>query len=298
MKLNRRGFLASGFGVLSSQLFASDKSIWRGQALGADISISLPRQFESKFKADLPVLFNLIEGIESIFSLYNANSTLSRLNQEGVLHQPPVEMIELLDQVALIHKITNHHFDPTIQPLWEAWALGGDIDYGQSLIGFNKVLYDRQKIQFADKEMALSFNGIVQGYMTDKVTDFLKKKGYSSALVNMGEFSAISDGWRIGIENSDNELIHTQTLDDCGIATSAPFTMMLSNMSHILPVTPDVCKVQWKTVSVASSSATIADGISTGLVYMPYDDVLSVNRYPQIKSIVIETLEGEVIELT
>ena len=43
--------------------------------------------------------------------------------------------------------------------------------------------------------MAITLNGIAQGYITDKVGDLLRAAGFEHVLVNMGEQLAIGPKW-------------------------------------------------------------------------------------------------------
>ncbi|GLI92757.1 hypothetical protein LMG27198_17490 [Methylocystis echinoides] len=61
--------------------------------------------------------------------------------------------------------------------------------------------------------MALTLNGIAQGYITDRVCDLLRREGVGHTMVDMGELRALDvrpDGslWRVGLENGKREIKH------------------------------------------------------------------------------------------
>src|SRR5690606_13900617 len=60
--------------------------------------------------------------LERIFSLYRADSALSRLNAAGTLDAPPLELVELLGRAAAASDATGGAFDVTVQPLWRRYA--------------------------------------------------------------------------------------------------------------------------------------------------------------------------------
>ena len=62
--------------------------------------------------------------LEAIFTLYRAESELSRLNRDGYLLAPSPEMLAALDLAGRVHVATGGRFDPTVQPLWRAYAAG------------------------------------------------------------------------------------------------------------------------------------------------------------------------------
>ena len=48
------------------------------------------------------------------------------------------------------------------------------------------VVLDSRAIRYARPGMAVTLNGIAQGYITDRVTDLLRRGGLDRALVDMG----------------------------------------------------------------------------------------------------------------
>ena len=77
------------------------------------------------------------------------------------------------------------------------------------LVDFNQVHFDQAAVAFARPGMALSFNGIAQGYITDRITEMLREAGLTRALEDMGEIRALNTQddavWQAGIRNPDNE---------------------------------------------------------------------------------------------
>ena len=43
---------------------------------------------------------------------------------------------------------------------------------------------------FEKQGVGISFNGIAQGYITDKVSEYLKEQGFLHSLVDVGEYCA------------------------------------------------------------------------------------------------------------
>ena len=60
--------------------------------------------------------------LEAIFSLYDPNSQLSRLNAEGQLAAPAPELLEVLSLSGSLNDSTGGVFNPAVQPLWQAHA--------------------------------------------------------------------------------------------------------------------------------------------------------------------------------
>ena len=300
--INRRRFLALSIALTHPIAHAFRKQsgggpveIWRSQALGANIHISIDQTSAQimgpKLDYDLAKIRQDIEQIESIFSLYRPNSLLMQLNSQGYLEDPPWLFVELLNHARALHELTQGYFDPTIQPLWQALARQENTERARQLIGFNRIHFDSAKIEFSDPQMALSLNGIVQGFATDLVTERLKNLGYAHSLLNIGEVAGIGP-WRVGIENSDDTLIDQLSIVDQAVATSSPFALTLGNHSHILSTDESVLP-KWKTVSVIAKTATLADGLSTGCVYLSESHIQHLANDSRIHRILVEDLNGE-----
>src|SRR5690606_9395837 len=60
-----------------------------------------------------------------------------------------------------------------------------------ALVGFDKIRFSRDRVSFSRAGMALTFNGIAQGYITDRVVDLLREGGIASSLVDMGEIRTL-----------------------------------------------------------------------------------------------------------
>jgi len=263
---------------------ASNVRSWRGIVLGARGHIVL----------DHPEAEKLIEGalseitrLEDVFSLYRAKSELYRLNSEGFLSNPSLEMVELLSICASINLSTAGAFDPTIQTLWSIYAQNyankqaptfADIERGRELAGFKYVNFSPQRIDFEKTGIKLTLNGIAQGYIADRVAAYFRRSGVVNVLVNAGEIAALglqSDGtaWPVGIEGSAGK---TLSLSNKAIATSAPFGTVFDDaakVGHIIDPRTGYPGGKWKRVSVISNSAARADGLSTAFCLMRRADI-------------------------
>lgn len=261
---------------------------WRGIALGAEASIALSHPEAEHIIAACRAE---IARLERIFSLYDAGSALSRLNAEGRLDAPPFELLELLGQCGVLHAATGGLFDPTVQPLWvtyaEAFARGnapGRAELGTALsrVGWAGVAFDAGAVRFARKKMALTLNGIAQGYIADRVAGLLRAEGLTDVLVNTGEFHALGghpDGkpWEIALDEGNGALAGRVGLRNRALASSAPRGTVLDpegKVGHILnPLTGRPAESHWKLVSVTADTAALADGLTTAMCLMSREEV-------------------------
>lgn len=122
MTTRRRFLLIAAAAVAASPGEAEAVTTWRGVALGADAAISL-RGDRRAAAAALEEARRRLGAIERRFSLYRADSLVSRLNR-GERPALPPEAVALLSLCDRLHRATGGRFDPTVQPLWRALAEG------------------------------------------------------------------------------------------------------------------------------------------------------------------------------
>lgn len=237
-------------------------------ALGAKVTLRLEHP-------DAPRIARLamaeIRRLERIFSLYLPDSDLVRLNRDGRLDAPSFELLECLSLVGAVHAASAGRFDPTVQPLWlaEAAACGAgqrlsdaDRDRARALVDWRSVSLSSDAIALRPG-MALTLNGIAQGYIADRVADLLVGQGLTRALIDTGEMVALPQGdWPVRLASGG-----TVPLQGRAIATSAPLGMTFGGdgrSSHILdPRTGYPVRSRWSSVSISAPSAALADALST-----------------------------------
>lgn len=301
-------------------LAAADPVVWRGQALGAPATLILNHPDKAKAEALVRRVVAEVGHLESIFSLYRDDSSLSELNRAGALVAPPPELVTLLERCGEFWAASGRKFDPTVQPLWVLFArhfatqgadLGGpsrqEIDAAASLVGFDAVKFNRDRVVFARPGMALTFNGIAQGFVTDRVVDLLRQEGITSSLVNMGESRAIgarADGtpWRIGLsETEDGATIDEMAaLVDKAVSTSSPFGFHFDpalHFSHLIDPRMGSIEPLYRRLSVIAPDAVTADALSTAFTLTALSQVRSFVQASSDISVDLMTIQGEHIRL-
>ncbi|NKN37552.1 FAD:protein FMN transferase [Agrobacterium sp. a22-2] len=280
--------------------------VWRGQALGAPATLILNIDDKVLARRLINRVVAEVARLESIFSLYKDGSTLRELNKVGALASPPFEMVALLEACRSVWDASGGAFDPTIQPLWMLYAQhfsspGADpagperqaLDAVLSRVGFDGVRFNRDRIAFARPEMALSFNGIAQGYVTDRIVDLLREAGMTSSLVNMGENRAIgaqADGrpWRIGLAEMETGSAPDTILEivNKAVSTSSASGFHFdpaARFGHILDPRRGNVPPLYRRMSVIAPDATTADAMSTAFSLMKPEAIQSfLQLHPEI----------------
>ena len=264
---------------------------WEGVALGANASMTL---YHPDPEAGARVLGDAVAEIrrlEKIFSLYRADSALSRLNRDGALDAPPAELLRLLSESRLYSEMTGGAFDVTVQPLWRLYAdhfaeAGADqagpsaaaIRRALALVDYRAVELDTSRIAFARPGMAMTLNGIAQGFATDRVADLLRGAGLENVLVDLGEMRALGahpDGrpWNVGIKDPFAPARIAQSVDlaNGAIATSGGYGLRFDaagRYHHLLDPRRGDSHGRYASLSVMAPTATQADALSTALFNM------------------------------
>ncbi|MFN3576889.1 MAG: FAD:protein FMN transferase [Tabrizicola sp.] len=278
--MNRRRFLALAAAALAAP--ASAETRWQGRAFGADCGLVLrgpPRAAEAAL-AGLPVL---IDRIEAEFSLHRP-SALTRLNATGRLADPSPAFRALVELADAVHRLTGGAFDPSVQPLWQAAAEGRAVS---GPIGWHRVRRDGGIA--LDTGMALTFNGIAQGFGADAVRAHLAAHGFDHALIDMGETAALGGPFRLGLIDPVHGQLASRSLAGTAIATSSPMATLVGGQPHILH--PLGLPALWSTVSVEATTATLADALSTALVFLPADRIARL-RHPGLIRVTLIDPDG------
>jgi len=255
---------------------------WRGSALGADASILLVHPERRRVAAIARAIAAEIDRLEQVFSLYRPESELVRLNRQGRLARPSADLVALLDMAQSIGSRTDGAFDVSVQPLWRLYAgrAGGwpderSIERATKLVDYRAIEVAARRIALARPGMAITLNGIAQGYITDRITERLQDLGIADLLVDIGEIRAAGyrqDGhpWRVGIAGDDRRI----ALENAAIATSAPQGTLFEpsgRWHHLFDPASGRPSPHAAPVSVIAASAAIADATSTAAATVASD---------------------------
>lgn len=285
---------------------------WRGVALDAAASIRLVHPDRAEGRRLLQRCVDEIARLERVFSLYLQDSDLCRLNRGGSLVAPSVELLELLSYAAAVSAATDGAFDVTVQPLWlrytehftapDADPAGPVLDDVLPLVDWRGVSLAADRIFLARPGMAVTLNGIAQGYITDRVAELLRAEGMGSVLVDLGEARALGahpNGlpWQIGLVNpADPARVALRLeLSDAALATSGGYGTVFDRAgrhSHIIDPRSGRTAPLRRSVSVLAPSATVADAASTALALLPESATLSLLRALGASSAYVQDDDG------
>ncbi|MBL4871276.1 MAG: FAD:protein FMN transferase [Robiginitomaculum sp.] len=332
MTTRRSAIKLTGAALISGAAFALEGcdqntsyiQTWEGEALGAPASIKIVRVNSKKgkpyglFVSDARVKTILqdardeIARLEKMFSLYDPSSDISRLNRDGGLDNAPQEFIDILQSARTVSEYTHGAFDITVQSLWktaefltrakltkegveQAWA------EAYARVDYQFVLVKNRRVEFSKLGVAITLNGIAQGFITEAVVTVLRKNGVNSALVNIGEYSGFgSRAWDIGVQDPNNmmDMVEIVKLQNASLATSSAKGGYLGeHLSHIFSPRTGHKKPQFISASVVHERAAIADALATAYTLMDEDGIGKNWRDTGAKYILLVRENGDIIRI-
>jgi thiamine biosynthesis lipoprotein len=252
-------------------------------AFGTAVHFQIHGISAAAFKKLSAECLSRLREIESLFSLYDPDSTLCKLNREGMLENPPEEFLHLIRTALGYGEKTGGLFDITVQTLWnwrQKWKESDLTDrdimekttWSESLalVDFRKVKVTGHTVAFEKKGMAITLNGIVQGYATDQIAALLQKRGVTHMLVNIGEYAAFGNApegepWEVELSATGKtiNLPHGRAL---AVSAGSGHTFdPEGRFHHIFHPSDGTNSRHDSTVVVTAPTATLADALSTTL---------------------------------
>lgn len=209
-RLLRTGFgaglaLAAGFapaGPSKARRYPADAD-WRErtmQGLGTTLWLRAAASSVARTQRGLDEAVAAIRCVERTMSLFDARSQLCQLNRDGQLTAPDPWLVQVLELARFVAAASDGAFDPTVQPLWLCWDEArragrrpeeAQIARARSLVDWRAVSISPARIRYQRAGMAMTLNGIAQGFAADVARDALLAAGVTDALIDAGEWAPI-----------------------------------------------------------------------------------------------------------
>jgi FAD:protein FMN transferase len=278
-----------------------------GKTMGTTYHITYFDKNSRDFKNSID---SLLLVVNKSINNYDSTSEVSQFNEskEGIMIKlpyffPPVEKSREIFQAS------GGAFDPTVMPLVNAWGFGAgkqinpdstQVDSIKSFVGFEKIQFTKASIRKSDPRVQLDFGGIGQGYGADVITDFLKSKGISNMLVELGgEGMAVGKNlkkdkpWEIGILDP-NSTVENQffkayvALTDKSFTTSGNYFNYreINGKKYAHTIDPDTgfpAQHAILSASVFTTDCATADAWGTALMVMGHEKAIELlKNHPEL----------------
>ncbi|NLH79919.1 MAG: FAD:protein FMN transferase [Phyllobacteriaceae bacterium] len=300
LRPHRRALLLAGLGLLGAGVpaFGSSETPERpivrrsGIAFGTTVSIAVvddgrPR---AEIEAAFDAAFAAIRAVQKAADLFDPGSEISRLNRDGRVVAPSADLVALVDHGVRLATASGGAFDPTVQPIWEAWRDAGGRPETAALVAararvdHRAVRLSTEEIGFARPGMAMTLNALAQGHAADRVAAVLGARGITDAFVDTGEFGVRGShpsgrDWRVAVarpHRRDLVVGRISVADARFVATSADDrTYWTPDFSehHIVEPWSGHSPRSLAEVVVSARSGLVADGLSTALMVTGFGEI-------------------------
>ncbi len=236
---------------------------------------------------------SVLADLNATFSIFDSTSLLCRLNHGEHLALNP-DLLTVLQTAQDIAQKTGGAFDCTCQPLVELWGFGksqerktvpqASIDSVMTFTGYQLLALHGDSLVKGDPRTQVNFNAIAKGYAADRVSKFLKTRGYKDHIVEIGgEIVACGTkngkAWKVGIqtptETADGAVESMQhfKLQDKAVATSGNYRNYFEEngirYTHILdPTTGRPEQSNLLSVTVIAPDCMTADAYATAFMVL------------------------------
>ncbi len=252
---------------------------WQGEVLGASSELTLWHWDEALARRAILKVRQEIERYERIFNLQR-DSEIARLNRDGVLARPSLELVEVVDASLRLGTLSDDAFDISVQPLWRVyeqhfWSrsrVEPDIvaraaDVARTLVDYRRIQPGSARIDLPTGT-AITLNGIAQGFITDCIADLLRNEGFEQAVVDLGEFRALGSHpddrpWRAALRGGQ-----TVELSGNALAVSGGYGTAFEpsgRFHHIFDPSTGASANALCEVAVIAPRSMIADGLATAI---------------------------------
>ena len=259
---------------------------WRERALlgfGTTLWLRAAHAEAGRAERALDEAVGVLRHIERQMSLFRADSAIVRLNRDGYLPQPDADLLRVLQLSRQVAARSGGAFDISVQPLWAAWQraqsmgrrpTGSELAQARARVDWRGVHATPAAVRLRPG-MALTLNGIAQGYAAGRVREVLQRQGIAHALLDVGEWQPMGhspDGspWRLGLadpRDSARVLEHVQS-DGRAIAVSTDATLRFgrdpadARDHHILDPRSGRSPPHLSAVAVLAASPALADALT------------------------------------
>lgn len=290
--MKRRTFIAASLGAVGTSVFAAwpaHEQVHTGAALafGTTMTIALVHADAQLARQAISDALAAAQRVDHVMSIYRPDSQVYQLNQEGVLRRPDAQLLAVLAQARTLSQWTDGAFDITVQPLWRVFSEAASRHAlptqeqrraAQALAGWRDLAFDADQVRFARPGMALTLNGLAQGYAADMALAALRAHGIRHALLDTGEFLArgrksAHQPWTLGVRapRDAQALAATLHINGCAVATSGDYATAFTpdyRHHHIFDPAAGDSPQELASVTVMADTGMLADGLSTAFMVL------------------------------
>ena len=272
--------------------------------MGTVINLSLVTDDLQQGEQAIAATFAAMERLIALFNWRQADSPLAILNSQGILQNPPAELVQLLQEAQEYSQLSEGAFDVTVQPVLAAAHSGAPTGNLQQRVNYRRLEVTETQIRLAPG-MQITLDSIAKGRVVDGGTAVLQSYGFPNVLVEAGgdllAKGAREDGqpWYLGITHprQTHTVLSQIQLTEQAVATSGDYQHSFSedfSTHHIIDPRTGASPVELASVTVLAPTATAADALSTAVMVLGSEAGLAlIEQIPQTAALIV-TKEMEI----
>ena len=274
---------------------------------------------EKKQTADTvkPLLAGGVSALDKILSATEEGSDIAQLNRRGT-GGVGAETAEVLAKALELCEATGGALDITAYPAVKAWGFTqeehrvpspAELEALAEKIDYAAVKLEGGAVSLPEG-VEMDLGAVAKGWAGDLLAEAVRANGISSALLDLGQSTITAVGakpdgspWRVGVVDParPGACFAVVELEDMAMGTSGGYQRYFEQDGeiywHILdPDTAAPARSGLASVTVASPSAFLCDGLSTALFVMGLEDGAQFWRdHPELDfEVVFVTEDGEI----
>lgn len=277
---------ALGAGGLALQVGRRQAYTEAGIVFGTTVSMTVIHEREAVARRALASAFAAVRDVDRLMSVYRADSQVGRLNRDGQLRQPDPRLLQVLRTAQDLARRTDGAFDVTVQPLWQAANAQQETTSALAHVGWHRLQVNEHDVRFLQPAMAITLNGIAQGYGADQALAALRHHGIRDALIDTGELATLGHRdarhpWQLAVRDprDDDAFVQVLAADGRCLASSGDYATPFSedfSRHHIVDPKTGNSPVELAAVSVLAPTGLLADGLSTACMVLGAEKSLAL----------------------
>ena len=253
-------------------------------AMGTPCEIQLYAASDAQAQAVAAAVIDDVRRLEKRYSRYQPDSFLSQINRVAALGgeiEIDPETAALLNYANQCYQDSDQLFDISSGLLRKAWKFNQNTLPDSELItsllqrvGWDKIVWNRERIRFLIPGMELDFGGIVKEYAVDRAATLCHARHIEHAVINLGGDVKVvgprPDGspWSIGIKHpSAGRIDHAVEIYQGAIASSGDYERYIEidgcRYGHILNPKTGWPVSYLSAVTVIDQFCVVAGSVST-----------------------------------
>ena len=284
--------------------------------MGSELRVSAWTDDEARAVAAFEEVFKEFDRLDALMSVWKEGSDVVRVNAAAGRQPVPVsaETLEVLRAARQISEWTGGKFDVTFGGLSGLWRFDAqnqdnrlpdpdDVRARLPLIEYRDLVIDEQAGTAFLKRAGMSahLGGIGKGYAVDRGAAILRSRGIANFLIQSGGdlYAGGQRGdrpWRAGIRDprgpADRSVAALDLADET-FSTSGDYErfFMYGGRRYHHIIDPDLGEPTRgpRSVTIVAKSATLADGLSTGVFLLGAKDGMAlIERLPDVEGVIVD----------